>query len=232
MLMRPSLNKKLLQNKVVSLDLIKTALYNQQVPAVQNAPEDYEKQLKVFQTLTNVTKRTRIKKPHKPPFVKNFLLGKFDTDILTYPELNKEDTKNLEENVKLVKKLMKQSHISQSMSISKQFRQNLSDFRVIGLQAPQLMDGLECNVTESSMFIEALSESNLRNGIVNNEQLGVQILNTFANEQLKIKYLTQLMSGEILSATCLTESTATDLNSFKTKAVLSSDEKSWVRFCL
>ncbi|XP_056641483.1 complex I assembly factor ACAD9, mitochondrial [Diorhabda sublineata] len=232
MFIRPSLSNNFLLKRIIWSDLISSSgtsqKFSQQVPAVKNSEEYYEKQLKEFQTLTNVTKKVRTKKPQKPPFVKNFLLGKFDTDLLTYPELNKSDTKNLEDTAKLVQNLMKQNHMVDCSSMTKQFRQNLSDFKAIGLQAAQLMNGMECNITESSVFLEKLSEHKLRNSIVNNEQLGVYLLNKFGNDELKLKYLTKLMNGEILSAACISETTATDLNSLQTNAKLSPDGKQWI----
>lgn len=232
MFIRPSLTNNFLLKRIMRSDILSNSVtshnLSQQVPAVKNSEEYYENQLKDFQTLSNVTKKVRTKKPQKPPFVKNFLLGKFDIDLLTYPELNKNDTKNLEDTAKLVQNLMKQNHIVDCSSMTKQFRQNLSDFKAIGLQSAQLMNGMECNVTESSVFLEKLSEHKLRNSIVNNEQLGVYLLNKFGNDQLKMKYLTKLMNGEFLSAACISEASVTDLNSFQTKAKLSPDGKQWI----
>ncbi|XP_050508482.1 complex I assembly factor ACAD9, mitochondrial isoform X1 [Diabrotica virgifera virgifera] len=229
---RKSLKNRVYLKRIINTDVSyfgTTHILHQQVPAVKDTQDEkYEKQLKDFQTITNVTKKVRTKKPQKPPFVKNFLLGKFDTDLLTFPELNKEDTKLLEQDVCLVRNLMKQNHMVDSTQMTRKFRQNLSDFKALGLQAAQLMNGRECNVTETSVFLEALSEHNLRNSIVNNEQWGIQTLNRFGNDQQKVKYLTKLMNGDMLSATCISEPHAVDFNSFKTKAQLSSDGKYWI----
>ncbi|KAG5877267.1 hypothetical protein JTB14_009763 [Gonioctena quinquepunctata] len=204
------------------------SFYGTTQPAVQNPQEHYEKQLKDFQTLTNITKRVRKKKPQKLPFAKNLLLGVFDTDMLTYPQLEKEEVESLESSVTSLRKLLKQDHMINSRSIDKKFRQNLSDHRAIGLQASQLMDGRECNVSESLSFLEALCDHDLRYSIVSNEQLGVQSLVKYGSDFLKKKYLARAIKGELLTALCLSESGAIDLAHFVTKAERSEDKKNWI----
>lgn len=198
-------------------------------PVTTESQDKYEKQLKTFETLTNVTKRVRIKKPNRPPFTKNLFLGKFDKEILTYPQLEKQDYDPLEKDSGALQKVLHQSHMVNCKSLSeKHFRQNLSDYKAIGLQAPQLMNARACNTTESFKFLETLCEHSLGQSIVTHEQLGVQILVAFANENLQRKYLPSLIQGEYLVALCLNEIDGFDINSFKTKAVLTGDKKQWV----
>ncbi|XP_023018926.2 acyl-CoA dehydrogenase family member enigma [Leptinotarsa decemlineata] len=197
-------------------------------PVVQNPQERFDNQLKDFETLTNINKKARKKKPQKSPFVKNLLLGVFDTDILTYPQLEKDEVHNLEKNVSSVKKLMKQNHMMNCNSLQKNFRQNLYDHKAIGLQALQIMDGMECNITESLAFLEALSEHSLAFSIVNNEQLGVQSLVKYGSDYLKKEYLVPAMKGESLTAFCISEAAVMDISNFQTKAELSQDGKLWI----
>lgn len=199
-------------------------------PAVQTTGGKYEKQLKDFETLTAIIKKTRQKKPQKPPFTKNLFLGVFDTDILSYPEMEREEVDHLELAAVSVENLVKQEHMVNCSTFSnKNFRQNLSDYKAIGLQAPQLMDGRECYISESNRILEALSSHTLRDNIVFNEELGVQVLVKFATDELKKKYLCKIMKGESLSAFCMSESGLSEIASMKTKATLSEDEKTWVR---
>lgn len=225
-----SCNKLYKYKKLPSILLINSRYPLSTQPVVQTTQEKHEKQLKEFETLTTVIKKTRQKKPQKPPFAKNLFLGVFDTDILTYPELEKEDVDHLEPAAKSVEKLVKRDHMVNCNTLSnKNFRQNLSDYKAIGLQAPQLMDGRECYISESNRFLEALSSHKLRDNILCNEELGVQALVKFANDQLKKKYLHRIMKGESLSAFCMSESDLLEIVSMKTKATLSDDKKTWVR---
>ncbi|VEN58835.1 unnamed protein product [Callosobruchus maculatus] len=220
---------KLLQGKTAihSISLNKYTTSTQ--PVVTSPQNDYEKQLKDFNTLKNITRKPRAKKPQRPPFMKSVLIGEFDTEILAYPELERKDeVDSLQAEAKAVKELLSQTHMVNCTSLGdKHFRQNLADHKVLGLQASQYMDGRQCGVTESMRFLEALSEHSLRSSIITHEQLGVQTLLKFANEQLKQKHLPKIMSGESLVAMCSCESKVADLSEFHTKAELSSDGKSW-----
>ncbi|KAJ8937474.1 hypothetical protein NQ314_011863 [Rhamnusium bicolor] len=193
--------------------LIKNTYSTSTQPAIKNTGESDEQQLKDFETLTNITKKIRV----------------FDTDILTYPQLEKEDVDNLEQHITPLENLVKQKHMVDCDTLSdKNFRQNLSDYKAIGLQASQFLDGRECNVTESNRFLEILSQHKLRDNIIHNEQLGVQVLVKFANDQQKKKYLHRIMKGELLTAFCLTEAVLSKINSIQTKGTLSDDKKTWI----
>lgn len=198
-------------------------------PVTTESNDKSEKRLKTFEKLTNVSKKVRTKKPNRPPFAKNLFLGKFDNEILTYPQLEKEDYDGLEKDSSTLQNVLKQSHMVNCKSLAeKSFRQNLSDYKAIGLQAPQLMNARGCNYSESFKFLETLSEHNLAQSIVTHEQLAVQVLITYADDNLKRKYLLPLISGESLVALCLNEVDGFDVNSFKTKASLTDDKKQWV----
>nr|CAI5825289.1 unnamed protein product [Callosobruchus analis] len=221
---------KLLQSKTAIQSVSSSNYTTATQPAVTGPQNDYEKQLKDFNTLKNITRKPRTKKPQRPPFMKNLLLGEFDTELLTYPQLERKDeVDSLQAQANAVQMLLGQSHMVHCTSLGdKHFRQNLADHKVIGLQTPQYMDGRECGVTESMRFLEALSEHSLRSSIITHEELGVQVLLKYANEQLKQKYLPRIISGESLVAMCSSESNVADPTEFHTKAELSSDGKSWI----
>ncbi|CAH1961684.1 unnamed protein product [Acanthoscelides obtectus] len=199
-------------------------------PAVTSPQQDYEKQLKDFNTLKNITRKPRTKKPQRAPFMKELLIGNFDTEILTYPQLDrKEEVEEIQVDAQTVQKLLGQNHMVNCTSLGdKNFRQNLADYKMIGLQASQYINGRECGISETMRYLEALSEHSLRDSIITHEQLSVQTLNKYANEMLKQKYLPRIMAGESLAAMCLSEAHVTDITGFGTKADLSSDGKSWV----
>lgn len=135
--------------------------------------EQYDKELKKYDTLTNIVKRTRQKKPQREPFVKNFLIGVYDNEMLTFPELDLDEVRNLEKEVDKLKQVLQQRHMVNVDSISnKNFRQNLSDYRAIGLQASQLLDGRECSPMELFRYLEVLSEHKLKDSLLHNEMLG------------------------------------------------------------
>lgn len=219
---------KSLPNKLVSQTIVENSTAHSIRPVVED--KGYDKAIKSFEKITNVTRRVRLKKPNRPPFAKNLFLGKFDNEILTYPQLEKEDFEILQSETSKVKQLLQQSHMVNYKSLAeKSFRQNLSDYKAFGLQAPQLLNARGCNVTESIKFLETLTEHNLGQSIVTHECLGVQILNMFADDVLKKKYLPSLIAGETLASLCLNENDTVDITSFETKAMQTPDQKYWVR---
>lgn len=198
-------------------------------PVRKSTEEHYDKELKQFETLTNITKKMRPKKPQRDPFVKNLLLGIFDTEMLGYPQLDLSEVKDTEARTQNLEKLLKQRHMENVDSISdKSFRQNLADHHVIGLQASQFLDGSECTPMQVMRYLETFSEHKLHQSLLHHEMLGVQTLVEFADDRLKKKYLYPVMKGEKVTAFCMTEEKLADINSVQTSAKLTSDEKSWV----
>lgn len=222
-------HRRYLTHKYITNRIVRQSTTLNQIQPVTQDDEKYEKQLKTFETITNVTKRIRTKKPNRPPFAKNLFLGKFDNEILSYPQLEKEDVDLLQKDTNQLSQVLQQNHLINCTSLGdKNFRQNLSDYKAIALQASQLLDARLCNVTESFKFLETFCEHNLAQSLVINEQLGVQTLVTFADDFIKKKYLHPIIKGESLAAFCLNETDCLDIASFKTNATLSPDGKHWV----
>ncbi|CAG9766842.1 unnamed protein product [Ceutorhynchus assimilis] len=190
--------------------------------------EEFNRELKKYDRLTNIATRTREKKPQREPFVKNLLIGQFDREILTFPEMELEEVRNVEEAVEKLSQVLQQRHMVNVNSIgNKNFRQNLADHRAIGLQSSQFLDGRECCPMELMRFLDTLSEHKLGNSLLHNEMLGVQTLNKFADDNLKKKYLHSVIKGEQLSAFAMHEIDVMDILKMNTTAVLSDDKKYW-----
>ncbi|KAH1012789.1 complex I assembly factor ACAD9, mitochondrial [Dendroctonus ponderosae] len=198
-------------------------------PVQKDTEEQYNKELKRFDRLTNIEKRTRPKKPQREPFVKNLLVGKYDNEILTFPELDLGEVRNVEKAVEELGKVLKQNHMVNVSSIgNKQFRQTLADYQAIGLQCSQFLDAKECCPMEFTRYLDTLAEHKLGANLIDNEVMGIQALNTFANVDLQKKYLYPLIKGEMVSAFAIIENELFDLKNMMTTAVLSSDKKHWV----
>lgn len=192
--------------------------------------QDYEKQLKEFEKISNLQQKIRSKKPQKEPFAKNLLLGVFDTDILTYPEISNEELDNLNKNLQPAQTFLQQPEIKECKEFTGTFLKKLAKERLLGLQTSQLMGGRELNVTETCRFLEAISEINLKNVVINNDVLGTQTLLKFGNDNLKRKYLQRLIDGDSLSAFCIIEPLASNIDVGKRTGLRGSDGKTWVCF--
>ncbi|XP_076257521.1 acyl-CoA dehydrogenase family member enigma [Rhynchophorus ferrugineus] len=213
-------------------DLIKNTLLRLHSTSIETASKQtgpYDSDLKQYERLTNLTKRTRQKKPQRPPFVKNLLLGKFDTEILVFPQLENEECDYLTRDTGNLKTLLKQKHMVNVNSMGdKNFRQSLSDIQSIGLQASQFLDGRESTPMEVMKFLETYADHDLGNNLIYNEQLSVQTLVKYASEALQKKYLFPVIKGEKLLAFCLNDKEFSTLSSMKTKAELTEDGKYWI----
>ncbi|KAL1491807.1 hypothetical protein ABEB36_012349 [Hypothenemus hampei] len=198
-------------------------------PAEKEFSENYDKEMKKFETLTNISKRTREKKPQRNPFVKNLTIGIFDNEILTFPEMQLQEVRNIEKQVADLKKLLHQKHMVNVNSISnKNFRQNLADHKALGLQSSQFLDARECCPLELMRYLDVLSEHQLKDSLIQQEMLGAQTLNKFANESLQKKYLHSIITGEKVVAFALNEHNLIDILNMNTTAKLSEDKKSWI----
>ncbi|XP_050293948.1 complex I assembly factor ACAD9, mitochondrial [Anthonomus grandis grandis] len=219
-----SVNRRLLTNTL-------RRLYATSIEPVrkEESQEHFEKELKKYDRLTNITKRTRTQKPQREPFVKNLALGIFDHEILTFPEMDLPEVRNVESEVHNISQLLSQKHMANIDTLAnKSFRQNLADYRAIALTASQFLDAREACPLEVMRFLETLSEHQLGDNLMHNEMLGCQVLSEFASDGLKKKYLYPVIMGEQLTAFALSEHNMMDVMSMNTKVELSSDKKYWI----
>ncbi|XP_066246475.1 complex I assembly factor ACAD9, mitochondrial [Euwallacea similis] len=207
------------------------ALYSTAVEPLQkdSSEQQQDKEIKKYDRLSNITKKTRSKKPQRAPFVKNFLTGTFDKEMLIFPELDLEEYKNLEKHINGLKQLLQENHMVNVNSIGdKKFRQNLVDHQAIGLQVSQFLNGRELWPMDLMAFLEVISQHSLRQGLLHNDLLGTEILSRFAEDKIKKKYLPTIVSGESISAFAMNELGLIELNLMTTTAKLTDDGKHWV----
>lgn len=100
-----------------------------------------------------------VKKLRRPPFGINLFLGKFDTQVLTFPEvLNKERLQTLDEMLTHVEKFFDESvdskKIDKEGNISKETLDGIKSLGLFGLQVPIEYGGLGLNITECARIAE------------------------------------------------------------------------------
>lgn len=192
--------------------------------------ENVDKELtRTIEQITDIRTKEYKKKPQKPPFAKNLFLGVFDKDILAYPEvLDKNQVDNLEKDLIPIKDFFENIDDEHRKYITKEYLSNLSKLKLIGLQIPTFEGGRQLLLTEACRFLEEMSRNSSCIGVIDSEQLGIQILAKYGSEKHK-KYLSQLMNGEALISFCASEvNTSGGSELFATKAVLSADGTTWV----
>ena len=184
--------------------------------------------LRTIEQIQSVKTKEITKKPQRPPFAKNLFLSKFDTEILTYPEvLSSKHVSELENDIKPVEEFLKVSKYDGQRKISAFYLNNLKKLKLLGLRAPYTDGGRQLSVTESCRLSEIISENTGRIGITHNENLGIQTILKFGTEAQKKKYLSKLIDGKTVSAFGLWENYRGP-RLFNTTAKLSEDKKTWV----
>ncbi|XP_066149404.1 complex I assembly factor ACAD9, mitochondrial [Euwallacea fornicatus] len=207
------------------------AVYSTAVEPLQkdSSEQQQDKEIKKYDRLSNIAHKTRAKKPQRAPFVKNFLSGTFDKQMLIFPELDLEEYRNLEKDINGLKQLLQENHMVNVDSLGeKKFRQNLVDHQAIGLQVSQFFGTRELWPMDLMPFLETISQHSLRQDLLHNDLLGTEILSRFAEDRIKKKYLPAIVSGESISALAMNEIGLTELNQMTTTAKLTDDGKHWI----
>ncbi|XP_042911751.1 complex I assembly factor ACAD9, mitochondrial isoform X1 [Parasteatoda tepidariorum] len=183
-----------------------------------------------------------ITKWKRPPFLKNFFLGKFDTELLAFPEiLDKEQVTELEKSVQNLSDIMKSKvnsvEIDESCSLSESLLQELKDLGLFGRMIPSKYGGLDLSYTACTRLNEALGlDWSLFSTIAAHEFLATEAILKFGSEAQKSRYFPKLASGELIAAFCCSESNSgCDLSSISTTVEKVSEDsylingtKTWV----
>lgn len=174
------------------------------------------------------------KKQQKSAFVKNLFLGKFDHDVLTYPEvLDKERLQTLSELVAPIERFFSEvdsKKIDATGHIPQQTIDQLKDFGLFGQQIPQEYGGLGLNATEYARLGEVTAiDGSIAVTLAAHQAIGLKGILIAGNEEQKRRYLPRLATGEWIAAFCLTEAgSGSDAASIQTRAQLSDDKKTWI----
>lgn len=170
----------------------------------------------------------------REPFVKNLFLGKFDKDVLTYPEvLDKEKLKTLEDMVAPIERFFEEEVDSKKIDLEAKIpietMNALKELGMFGMQIPQEYGGLGFNATEFARLCETFSmDGSIGVTLAAHQSIGLKGIIIAGTEYQKSKYLPKLATGEHIAAFCLTEpSSGSDAASIRTQATLSADGKTF-----
>ncbi|KAF4533144.1 hypothetical protein B566_EDAN007955 [Ephemera danica] len=165
---------------------------------------------------------TSSKRKQNFPFAKGTFIGKFDTDIMTFPEvLDQEKLQTLNEMMIPIEKYFDEK------------AETLNGLKALGLfgqQIPEEYGGLGLGATEFARIGEVTAlDGSIAVTLAAHQSIGLKGLLICGTEEQKRKYLPRLATGEWLAAFCLTEpSSGSDAASIQTRATLSDDGKTWL----
>lgn len=220
-------------------------------------PNNY---LKVFRKVTSLTslrsfseqplvvaKRKRealniSKKPCRPPFMKNVFIGIFDSEMLLYPELDKESLKELKTSLEPLKQFVNNNVdplvISSLRVIPSEVKEYFKSLGLFGQIIPSVYGGFDYSATETALISEIVAKDlDVALTLYTHNFLGAQTILLYGTEDQKAKYLPQLASGERIAAFCLSECvSSSDINNLSAKlsqsdssdVYLLNGEKHWV----
>ncbi|KAL7636235.1 UNVERIFIED_CONTAM: hypothetical protein RMT77_012992 [Armadillidium vulgare] len=187
------------------------------------------------QTKSDSVGTKKAKQPKRPPFVKNLFLGKFDRDILTYPQvLSKDRYEMLHEMIDPIERFFQDevdsAKIDKEAHIPAETLKGLKELGLYGLQIPEEYGGLGLNATEYARLGEAISsDGSIAVTLSAHQAIGLKGLLLHGTDAQKQKYLPRLATGEWTAAFCLTEaSSGSDAASIQTSAVESEDGKGYI----
>lgn len=168
------------------------------------------------------------------PFVKELFLGKFDKDMLVFPELSKsEDYDHLNELVAPIDKFFSEKVDSKQIDIDgkipEEILQQLGELGLFGMQIPEEYGGLELDATKFARLAEITAlDGAIAVTLAGHNSIGLKGILIAGNKEQKRKYLPKLATGEHIAAFCLTEpSSGSDAASIQTRATLSEDGKTF-----
>lgn len=178
--------------------------------------------------LTKTTEREHAisgveKKPQRLPLVKNFFLGKVDSDLMAYPEAIYENEQQVKVNqLRAAYKDFLETNIFENPDDVNNVRK-LQEFGCFRSTSPL--------VTETMFSInEAESKYLSYSTFLSNHQHVMRSINEIGDATLKLKYIPKLESGELIGAPCLFESKRSDdiKKAFNTQAKFRDDTNKWI----
>lgn len=175
--------------------------------------------------------KTVKKKPHRPPFMKNLFLGRFDSEVFGYPEvLNNDEQRKLDERVRVINTYVQHINVQSEKenALPPEMIRGLNDLNLFGLRSPLDVGGLELNETENCRVLEEVAQnSSLAMSLIIHQCIGVQIV-LKASNQIQNKYLESLTNGSKIASFCILEPDVLDPSTMTTTAELSADESHFV----
>lgn len=187
---------------------------------------------------TQSTQSTQEAKDKKnlPSFMKTIFSGGIDQKLVfPFPKPSTEDMEEMNSFLQEVDKFCAENvnamQIDEESKLPEKLLQDLANFGMFSLTAPEKYDGLGISNTFFSHFMGIIARhcSSLCATFGAHLSIGSKGLYVFGTEEQKAKYIPDITTGKTIAAFCLTEPQAgSDAHSIKTTAKLSDDGKHYI----
>lgn len=141
----------------------------------------------------------QLKKPARPPLMKNLFGGKFDSELIAFPEvINRDDMADLYKSVDQSKEFFRtidSKEINKSGMIPSEVIEGLRNLDAFGTDVPRKLGGQEYFASESCLRGESEAEDINVLRTLNVHRLVTQILSECGSEAQKSKFLPLLAKG-------------------------------------
>ncbi|KAL4226656.1 acyl-CoA dehydrogenase [Mactra antiquata] len=168
------------------------------------------------------------------PFVKELFMGRFDKEMLLFPQLSSpEEYDHLNEIVAPVERFFSEvvdsKQIDVDGKIPEEILRQLGELGLFGMQVPEEYGGLALDATKFARLAEVTAlDGAIAVTLAGHQSIGLKGILIAGTDEQKQKYLPKLATGEHMAAFCLTEpSSGSDAASIQTRATLSEDGKTF-----
>lgn len=144
------------------------------------------------------------------PFLKQIFAGVFDTDMLTYPEMeNNKELEELENFVKPYEELFSSAsaiNFTANDQVPIEFITAMADIGLFAQAIPKQYGGLELSSTYLTRMADITGTIPMAHNLIEvHHNLATQLIVKHGTPEQKQKYLPKLATGEMLATLCLQE---------------------------
>ncbi|XP_043286851.1 complex I assembly factor ACAD9, mitochondrial [Venturia canescens] len=167
----------------------------------------------------------RPKKPTREPFAKNLFVGKFDTEILTYPETQSHERHReffewLQPIEEYIRERVDAQEIDRTGTIKEEIFDDLRKLGVFRAPVEEVYGGLGLNNSEYAKLVETLSAVPVLGSFMVKRAAVIQFIRKFGKEEQKADLLPKIARGELRPSFCFSEtSTGSVADPLKSKAI-------------
>lgn len=149
------------------------------------------------------------KKPQREPFVKNLFIGKFDNQVIAYPEVQTNERQNqFNEWLAPIEDCVNRNFNSKETDENILPFQAVEQLRELGVFRASLSEehkGVGLTTTEYARLVEILGKNPSLAAYVASRTDPIELLVKFGSEEQKKRYLPRFTSGELIPALAISE---------------------------